>query len=78
MEALQYMVPGVAVVVITGEVPECQEAAVVMAAAEADHPMQIRRLHQPLPILEEITTPTVIVQLLGQVQVADPHCSRSQ
>ena len=72
MEELQYMVPAVAVVVITGEVPECQEAAVVMAAAAADHPMQIRRLHQPLPIREETTTPTVIVQFPGQVQDVDP------
>jgi hypothetical protein len=44
----------------------CRAVAVATAAAAADHPMQIKRLHQPLPIREEIIIPTVIAQLHGQ------------
>ena len=43
MEELQYMVQAVVVVDITEEVPECLEAAVVMAAAAVARPMRIKQ-----------------------------------
>jgi hypothetical protein len=67
------MVPAVAVVDITGEVPECLEVAVVMAAAAAVHPMRIKPWLQRSRIPEEITIPTDIVTFRGQDQDAVLH-----
>jgi hypothetical protein len=67
------------VVVDTMEVAQvCRVVEGVTAAAAADLLMLIKRLHQPLPIREETTTPTVIVQLLGPVQDVALHCFQSQ
>ena len=69
----------VAVVVDIMEVVQvCLALEVVTAEVEAVRPMQIKQLHQPLPIQEETTLPMGIVQLLGQVQVVGLHCFRLQ